>query len=315
MISLAQLPFSPAQLEQYRIATRRQQQATLVGGHQMRRKGQSLEFRDYRAYMPGDDVRHIDWRASARHGGKRDLLVKTFEAEENMTIVISIDTRESMDLPHQFPKLQVAAWLAEAISRVALHSGDRVVLHRLFGRDDKGLEILRGVTHFPRIRQTLQRFCAYSGSLSHLNLDLLNRYLPPASVWLIITDFYFDVQQEARKLAFRMVKAQDGLRWLMTMDLDSWPYEKFHLGLGGRKIEGPGLPSHEPLLDIQQETLGEVEKRIKSHKDSFRRLVTRDAYDAIHWQWPASEPDPAHFFRHHFSRDHVLQRLFMKGKG
>jgi hypothetical protein len=315
MTHLEPLPLSLASLERYRIKSRRQRQATLMGGHQMRRKGQSLEFYDYRPYIPGDDIRHVDWRASARHGSGNDLLVKNFTAEEQMILVISIDTRDSMHMPRAMPKILIAAWLAEAISRITIRSDDQVVLHRLFGKEDMGIESLRGSTGLSRIRRALKRLGATSGSRDSINLRVLDRYLPPTAVWLIITDFYFDMETEAEMLASRMVKAQDGWRWVISMDLDSWPYEKTYLGIGARKIEGPGLPAPHQPFEINSQTIQEIENRIKCHKQQFQKLVTREAYDHICWEWPEVEPEPGEFFEHRFGQDRILQRLFMKGKG
>lgn len=315
MIRLAPLPLSSALLERYRLRTRRQKQAAMVGGHQMRRKGQSLEFYDYRPYIPGDDIRHVDWRASARHGSADDLLVKTFTAEEHMNLVISIDTRDSMRLPQVMPKLLIAAWLAEAISRITLRSGDRVVLHRLFGRGDRGIEPLQGNTGLSRFRGVLNRLIAYTGVKDSINLEVLSRYLPPSAVWLIITDFYFDMETEAERLGNRMTNAQDGWRWIISLDLNSWPYEKNYLGIGARKIEGPGVFDPDRQYEISSQTVGEIEKRIKDHKQHFRKLVTREAYNHISWAWPDVEMEPGEFFERRFGEDRILQRLFMKGKG
>jgi hypothetical protein len=318
MTLLEPLPLSLASLERYRIKSRRQKQATLTGSHQMRRKGQSLEFYDFRPYIPGDDIRHVDWRASARRGSGanfRNLLVKNFTAEEQMTLVISIDTRDSMQMPHVMPKILIAAWLAEAISRIAIRSDDQIVLHRLFGRGDIGIESLRGSTGLSRIREVLKRLNANKGSKDSINLGVLDRYLPPSAVWLIITDFYFDMGKEAKKLANRIVKAQDGWRWIISMDLDSWPYEKTYMGIGARKINGPGLLDPNQQYEITPQTIQEIENRIKSHKNHFRKLVTREAYDHICWEWPEAQPEPRDFFQHRFGEEKILQRLFMKGKG
>jgi hypothetical protein len=311
------LPLSAAHLERYRTRTKPQRQAALTGGHLMRRKGQSLEFHDYRSYFPGDDVRHIDWRASARHGGVRDfrnLLVKNFTAEEQMTLVISIDNRESMFLPRGMPKLLIAAWLAEAVSRIALRSGDRVVLHPLFGKNNRGIHVLQGSGGLSRVSEILQRLIETNVSMETMNLDILDRYLPPTAVWLIVTDFYFDMGPEARKLANRLIKAQDGWRWIISLDLDSWPYEKTYLGTGARKIEGPRVPDPDRQYEITPEAVREIESRINHHKEDFHRLVSSEAYDRIRWEWSETEPDPGNFFQHRFGEDRVIQRLFMKGK-
>ncbi len=312
---LPPLPVSHALLEQYRVRTRPHKQAALVGGHRMRRKGQSLEFYEYRPYLPGDDVRHVDWRASTRFGGQDDLLVKSFHAEEHMSLAVSIDTRETMRLPHFMPKLLTALWLAEAITRIALRSDDYVVLHRLFGSGGNALVPLKGTSGLPRIRPALNRLASATIQDETLNLNGLDRYLPPTSVWLIITDFYFDMEHQARKLANRIAHAQDGWRWVILLDLDAWPFEKNYLGTGSRRIEGPGTETEEQdrLLNITDLTLKDIETRIQTHKQQFHQWVTRGAYDHDHWQWPTSETNPKNFFRHHFGTDRTLQRMFMRG--
>ncbi|MCP5051786.1 MAG: DUF58 domain-containing protein [bacterium] len=311
------LPISRALLENYRISSRRQKRPGLIGGHQMRRKGQSLEFYDYRHYTPGDDIRHVDWRASARHGSADDLLVRTYVSEEQLSIIISIDTRDSMQLPEAMPKNLIAAWLAEAISWITLRSDDRVVLHRLFGNAGGSIEQLQGLNGLNAIRSVLNRFYSYQGPADSVNLQVLDRHLKPAVVWLIISDLYFDMEEgpqpEGVKIARRIAEAQDGMRWIMLLDTDSWPYEKHYLGQGSRKIDGPGFVSLEHPLEINSPTLLKVENRMKAHKHNFKEQVSRGANDYIPWTWPQEEkPNPRTFFEDRFGKDRVLQRLFMK---
>lgn len=307
------LPLSPAALERYRIKSRYQDRPALVGGHQMRRKGQSLEFYDYRPYVPGDDIRHVDWRASARHGSVRDLLVRNFVAEEQLTIIISLDTRETMQLPAIMSKLQIALWLAEAAAWIALRSDDQVILHRLFGNAANSIKKLSGAREVSNIRRILRQIHDPGSSRATINLGPLERFLKPAVVWLIITDLYFDMDLEAKILARKIAEAHSGLRWIILMDMDSWPLEKTYLGQGARKIKGPGLT--EPLrpCDIDPTSILTVETEMRQHKQNFRDLVGQEAVDFIDWQWPAQEqPDPVRFFEEKFGNDRVLQRLFMK---
>lgn len=313
MSSLAPLPLSPGFLERYRLRSRRHHRASLVGGHLMRRKGQSLEFRELGPYTFGDDIRRVDWRASARYGTSQDLLVRKFMAEELLTLVISVDTRDTMRLPKAMPKVLIAVWLAEAIALIALRSNDRVILHRLFGRSSGSILELRSSHSFTGIGSALSRFGAYAGPTDMADLKAIDPYLPPTAVWLILTDFYFDLDDQANMLARKIAAAQDGLRWVILVDLDSWPHEKVILGEGARRIEGPGLVSPERQLNITSEHIRQVEMNIEKHKERFQKFICRAGYDNILWQWPAVEqPEPDQFFRSAFIADKVLQRLFMR---
>ena len=227
--TLKPLPLSHAFLDRYRIGSRKHHPPGMMGGHLTHRKGQSLEFREFVEYTPGDDIRYVDWRISARYKGHRDWLVRKFIAEESYTLAISIDTRDTMRLPKALPKVQIAAWLAESLARIALYSDDRVILHRLFGHSEGGLEKLYKFNRVDSIFPTLERFVEHS-SEDIVDLHTFSSHLPPAAVWLIITDFYFNLDEAASTLARRITTAQTGWRWILLVDLDSWTYEKFYLG-------------------------------------------------------------------------------------
>ena len=311
-MNLLPLPLSHAELERYRIRARQQRRPGMTGGHQMRRKGQSLEFRDYRDYIPGDDVRHIDWRASLRRGFSDKKLIREFVAEENMTLVISVDLRESMWLPLTTSKLQIALWLAEAISVIALENDDSVVLHPLFGPGP--CQQLRGKSGVSRIRKALTTLAGASPSQPRQNLNALNRLLPPTAVWLIISDFYFPNDDKAASLSKTIYSAQQGFRWVMSVDLDSWPAERELLGHGARRIEGPGVSgSSRPEAEIDDANLERVAEDIMAHKNHFRERCGRTAHDLLHWPWPtSSDIEGGDFFRSHFEQDAFLARLFMR---
>jgi uncharacterized protein (DUF58 family) len=109
-----------------------------LGQHLRRRAGQSLEFREFRGYQIGDDIRLVDWRASLRTGRAGRRLVRVFEAEERTTLLIVVDARPAMRLPEDAPKLLVALWTLRALAEVAAAAGDEVVLGTLFSsRDDR----------------------------------------------------------------------------------------------------------------------------------------------------------------------------------
>jgi len=308
VIQLQPLPLSRGTLARYRMATRRQRRAGMVGGHQVRRKGQSLDFREYEHYQPGDDIRHVDWRASARYGDVNDLLVRHYAAEEQLTMVISIDTRATMHLPESLPKLQIAAWLVEATASIALASQDRIYLHRLFGPAANSLFSLRGTSSSGRIRAVLRRFAEEREET--VNLKPLRTCLAPTTVWVIATDLYFG--GSAARLAQEIARAQDGYCWVVLIDLDSWPLERAILGEGARRIEGPGLETKHNRFEITSANLAMVETKIRDHKDRFFAKTRRSSCDRVPWHWPVAGTEPATFFRDRFLEDPVIQRLFMK---
>ena len=69
------------------IHVRRRSVALLDGGYASIHKGRSMDFDDLREYTVGDDVRDIDWKASARHGS---MLIKRYVAERHFSLIIII---------------------------------------------------------------------------------------------------------------------------------------------------------------------------------------------------------------------------------
>ncbi|HSL27459.1 MAG TPA: DUF58 domain-containing protein [Acidimicrobiia bacterium] len=121
-----------ARLERLSISSRRRVSAQWAGRHSSRHKGESLDFADYREYVPGDDFRRIDHNLWARLGV---LLVRQFEAEEELPLRIVVDTSASMGF---YRKLEVAKVLAAMMAYLGLAGGDRVHLVAVPGGQERG---------------------------------------------------------------------------------------------------------------------------------------------------------------------------------
>ncbi len=92
----------------------------------VRQRGQGSEFDSLRSYVLGDDVRAIDWRATAR---SRDLVVRTWRPERDRSIVLAIDTgRASATRIGDEPRLDAALDASLLIAAIAARAGDRVAL-------------------------------------------------------------------------------------------------------------------------------------------------------------------------------------------
>ncbi|MGB2982520.1 MAG: DUF58 domain-containing protein [Candidatus Bipolaricaulia bacterium] len=111
-------------LANLRFMTAGRQGGRLSGSHASPRAGVSIEFADYREYVPGDDFRYVDWNIYGRLGR---LLVKTFVQEADLPINLVIDSSASMQLGSP-SKSRYAARLALALGYLGLRSLDRVGL-------------------------------------------------------------------------------------------------------------------------------------------------------------------------------------------
>src|SRR5690242_9909490 len=81
-------------LEQLALVSRKRVAHQIMGERRSTQRGSSMNFVDYRQYVPGDDVSQIDWNV---YGRLDNLVVKLFEDEQNMTVHLLVDSSKSMD--------------------------------------------------------------------------------------------------------------------------------------------------------------------------------------------------------------------------
>jgi uncharacterized protein (DUF58 family) len=130
-----------AQLERLELVSRKIFRGRMKGERRSKRKGQSVEFSDFRNYVPGDDLRFIDWNLYARLD---KLFLKLFLEEEDLHFYALIDASASMDFGEPVTKLQYAKQLAAALGFVGLCRADRVKVEQLGAARRHPGPVLRG---------------------------------------------------------------------------------------------------------------------------------------------------------------------------
>ncbi len=124
----------------------------VTGLHRSPYHGFSVEFAEHREYVPGDDIKHIDWKVYARSDR---YYIKQYEQETNLTASILVDGSESMKFkgdPELPSKLEYACYVAASLSYLILRQRDAV-----------------GLVTFD---ETIRRFIPPGSSPSHRNLIL-----------------------------------------------------------------------------------------------------------------------------------------------
>lgn len=127
-------------LERLVIAAKRVQLGLSKGERKSKRKGNSSEFADYRDYVQGDDLRHVDWNILSRLDA---LYLKLFLDQEDLTLHLLVDASQSMDFGTP-PKLRFAQSLAAAIGYIGLVGYDRVSVGILSGNGGPQIRPCRG---------------------------------------------------------------------------------------------------------------------------------------------------------------------------
>jgi uncharacterized protein (DUF58 family) len=126
------ITFDPTSLAKYghlTLVARNLVEGFLTGVHKSPYKGFSVEFAEHRQYYPGDEIRHIDWRAVAKTDR---YYVKEYEEETNLKAYLLVDASGSMAYKGASPaKFQFAQYVAASLAYLMLHQRDAVglVLH------------------------------------------------------------------------------------------------------------------------------------------------------------------------------------------
>lgn len=119
-------PIVLSRLANFPLLARRPMQGNVSGRHPSPHRGSSVEFAEYRKYVPGDDLRRLDWRA---YGRTDRFYVKEFEADTNLRCCLVVDTSGSMDFGSgPINKLEYGRRIAGALGQLALQQGDAVGL-------------------------------------------------------------------------------------------------------------------------------------------------------------------------------------------
>src|SRR5262245_9339935 len=137
-------------------ASKRMVEGQLSGRHDSRQRGHSIEFNDYRQYMPGDEIGDVDWKV---YGRSDKLFIKIYEHETDMTVNLLVDSSASMNYggwdakKGALSKYDQACFMAAAIAFLTLKQRDRVS----FGLASKGLnEVQRPHSSLKRLRGILE---------------------------------------------------------------------------------------------------------------------------------------------------------------
>src|SRR5438874_5675875 len=129
-----------ARLEQLELVSRKIFMGRMKGERRSKRKGQSVEFADYRNYVVGDDLRFRDWNLYARLDR---LFLRLFMEEEDLHFYVLIDNSLSMDFGSP-SKLHYARQVTAALAFIGLVNLDRVVVEAFNERLTQSLPAVRG---------------------------------------------------------------------------------------------------------------------------------------------------------------------------
>lgn len=182
-------------------------------------KGRSMDFDDLRQYVPGDDIKDIDWKATARSG---QTLIKRYIAIRKHNILLVVDTGRNMaaESASQDNKREVAIMTAGVMGYIAQKHGDLVAM---VSGDNDGTQYipLKGSNeHLERILQHMQKKISLGAAPSNLTrqLEYVARSIRRRMMLIIISDD-LSITAEHDPL-LRRLGAQHEIMWVTIGDAD-----------------------------------------------------------------------------------------------
>jgi uncharacterized protein (DUF58 family) len=269
-------PAAAARLARLRLHTRLLVEGVLSGLHRSPHHGQSVEFSEHKEYTPGDDVRHIDWKAY----GKFDrYYIKRFEQETNLRAYLVLDASASMAYGEPESKWEVATAMASALASLLAGQQDAVGLavaqqgevSVLPARSSPGyLNVI--MEHLAEVRPSGPT------DLGHL-ADALAEKVRRRSLIVLFSDLFDENPDGLRRLLVLRAQQND-LCFLHLLDRTelTFPFEDPTLFLSmedTRRLEANPRELRKGYLDELRGFLGSVH-RISRERDCDYQLVATD---------------------------------------
>src|SRR5947207_5817762 len=174
-----------ARLEQLELVSKKIFMGRMKGERRSNRKGQSVEFADYRNYVVGDDLRFLDWNI---YGRLDRLFIRLFMEEEDLHFYLLIDNSLSMDFGTP-TKLHYARQVAAALGFIGLVNMDRVVIEAFNERLTQSLPAARGRRSLWRVLDFLQNIEPAGASDLRRALRTFSLKCSGKGVVIVLSDF------------------------------------------------------------------------------------------------------------------------------
>ena len=185
------------------IRTNRMVNDMMVGAYLSHFKGRGMDFEELRDYIPGDDVRDIDWSVTYRMGRP---FVKRYREERELGVVLAVDiSASSLFGSGSRTKREFAAEIAATLAFAAARNSDKVGLLLFTDQVEEYLPPRKGRKHVVRvIRDMLLHEPRHAGTNIPSALAFLNHVLHRRSILFLITDFLHSFN--GTKNFFRLIR-------------------------------------------------------------------------------------------------------------
>lgn len=177
------------ELDRFNLALKKNSTEIMEGEQKSDSSGEGLVFQDHKKYVPGDDIRRIDWKAYAR---TEEFYVKRFEEERSITVHILVDRSSSMDFGN-VNKYEYAAKLGLSLAYITTNTNDRFRFS-VFSETVTDITHARRNANMPEIVKILNNLQHTPESKFERCLSQYSSRIENKSILVVISDFLSDVE-------------------------------------------------------------------------------------------------------------------------
>jgi len=243
-------------------------------------KGMGIEFDEVREYVPGDEIRTIDWNVTARAGSP---YVKRYVEERELTLMLVVDLSGSQYFGAAGPlKSEIAAEISAVLAFLAISHNDRVGLLLFSDRRELYLPPQKGRRHVLRVIREILNYRP-AGRRTDLKgaLDFTGRILKHRSIVFLISDFFaLDFEGSLQRIARRHDTIAIRITDPREEELPAVGLVKFLDLESGEELlfDTSHPPGRELLRKQRQEYRRSLERLFRANKVDYIRISTARPY-------------------------------------
>jgi uncharacterized protein (DUF58 family) len=276
-------PSDAARMSRLQFVARQVVEGIITGLHKSPHHGFSVEFSEHRNYVPGDELRRLDWKAYARTDRH---YIKVFEQETNLRATIVLDNSASMKFA---AKIEYARHLAACLAYLLATQQDLAGLAAI--DDSVRLEISPGssAAHLDRLFVELEKLQVGKGTDLAAPLHALAERLPRRSLVILISDLWIAPQQLAGALAhLRRRQHETMVMHLLDKAETQFPFDSrvtlMDLETDEKILIDPAELRQEYLAQVR-EYLTEIRRACSDSQAQYESFFVDQPYDAALVRW------------------------------
>ena len=270
LIAMLLTPQFLKQLDPFYIRAKHSFRGKLRGERRSLNRGAGMEFADYRAYEPGDDLRHVDWNIYARLDR---LFIKLFHTDEELPLALLIDNSRSMEFgsPTQLTR---AKQIAAALGYIALAHADSVAVYTCAERLMPTLPPTAGKSLFPRLTKALHAITASGQTRLTECLKQLPMYQRYPGMVVILSDF---LDPSGYADGFKLLLARGfsitAIHLISLEEINPQTHLE-NTPTGGDWLVEDAETGETKAVSINMETLEQYQEQRQAFCDNLQRLCT-----------------------------------------